>query len=208
MKQGRRTMPDPAMASESERIIGLYQRHATNWDRDRGRDLFEKPWLDRFLALMPPGASVLDIGCGAGEPIARYLTETGCQLTGIDSSPALIGMCKDRFPDQEWVIADMRGFSLDRRFDGVLEWDSFFHLSPEDRRRMFPIFRRHARQQAALMFTSGPSYVTVKRFNSCCPGFSGARRHRETELSVRTHRSRGYGCSTADPCIALEHDPS
>jgi 2-polyprenyl-3-methyl-5-hydroxy-6-metoxy-1,4-benzoquinol methylase len=158
MREGRRTMPDPAMASESERIMDLYQRHATDWDRDRGRSLFEKPWFDRFLALLPPGASVLDIGCGAGEPIARYLIERGCHLTGIDSSSALIGMCRDRFPVQEWVVADMRGLSSDRRFDGILAWDSFFHLSPADQRRMFPIFRRHARPQAALMFTSGLSH--------------------------------------------------
>jgi hypothetical protein len=35
-------------------------------------------------------------------------------------------MCKDRFPDQQWVVADMRVLSLDRRFDGILAWDSFF----------------------------------------------------------------------------------
>ena len=78
------------MSSPSERIIGLYQRHANDWDRERGRCLFEKPWLDRFLALLPQSASVLDIGCGAAEPIARYLIERGCHLTGIDSSSALI----------------------------------------------------------------------------------------------------------------------
>jgi hypothetical protein len=83
------------------------------------------------------------------------LIETGCRVIGIDSSPALIGMCKDRFPDQEWVVADMRVLSLDRRFDGILAWNSLFHLSPEDQRRMFPTFRRLARPQAALMFTSG-----------------------------------------------------
>jgi SAM-dependent methyltransferase len=108
------------MASDFERIIDLYQRHAIDWDRDRGRNLFEKPWLDRFLALLPQSASVLDIGCGAAEPIAGYLIERGCQVTGIDSSPTLIGMCKDRFPDQEWVVAAMRLLSLDRRFDGIL----------------------------------------------------------------------------------------
>jgi SAM-dependent methyltransferase len=151
-------MPDPNMISESEQIIGLYHRHAADWDRDRGRDLFEKPWLDRFLALLPQSASVLDIGCGAGEPIARYLIEKGCRVAGIDLSPALIGMCRDRFPDQEWFDADMRTLSLDRRFDGILAWDSFFHLSPEDQRPMFPIFHRHARPRAALMFTSGPSH--------------------------------------------------
>jgi SAM-dependent methyltransferase len=149
-------MSDPNMTSESERIIGLYQRHATEWDKLRGRRcLLEKRWLDRFVALLPQSASILDIGCGAAEPIDRYLIEKGCDVTGIDSSAALIGMCKNRFPDQEWIVADMRMLSLDRRFDGILAWDSFFHLSPEDQRPMFPIFHRHARAIAALMFTSG-----------------------------------------------------
>jgi SAM-dependent methyltransferase len=146
------------MASESERIIDLYQRHATNWDKERGRSLFEMDWLDRFLALLPQSASVLDIGCGAGEPIARYLIELGCHVTGIDSSRALIDLGKNRFSDQEWLVTDMRVLSLDRRFDGILAWNSFFHLCPHDQRGMFPIFRRHARAMAALMFTSGPSH--------------------------------------------------
>ena len=41
------------MSSPSERIINLYQRYAVDWDRERGRSLFEKDWLDRFLALLP-----------------------------------------------------------------------------------------------------------------------------------------------------------
>ncbi len=60
-----------------DRIIGLYERHARAFDRDRGKSLFEKPWLDRFLDLVPEGGSVLDIGCGSGEPIARHLIEPG-----------------------------------------------------------------------------------------------------------------------------------
>jgi SAM-dependent methyltransferase len=146
------------MESEAERIIGLYQRHATDWDRDRERSLFEKAWLDRFLALLPQTATILDIGCGSAEPIARYLIEKGCDVTGIDSSPALIGMCKERFPDQDWIVADMRKLSLDRRFDGILAWNSVFHLCPQDQRQMFPIFNRHAGTKAALMFTSGPGH--------------------------------------------------
>jgi SAM-dependent methyltransferase len=141
--------------SPAERIIGLYQRHADSFDRERGRDLLEKPWLDRFLALLQPGASILDLGCGAAEPIARYFIEKGCHVTGVDSSPALIDLCKSRFPDQNWIVNDMRTLSLSRCLDGILAWDSFFHLCPEDQRPMFDIFRAHAAPHAALMFTSG-----------------------------------------------------
>ncbi|HEX5482999.1 MAG TPA: class I SAM-dependent methyltransferase [Terriglobia bacterium] len=144
------------MASEAERTIGLYQRYAHDWDRDRERYLIEKSWLDRFLTLVRPDGCIVDIGCGCAEPISQYLIERGHDVTGVDSSPTLIGMCKSRFPDQDWIVADMRTLSVDRRFDGILAWDSFFHLCPEDQRRMFPIFRQHAELNAALMFTSGP----------------------------------------------------
>lgn len=146
------------MTSEADRVISLYQRNADHWDQVRGRDLFEKNWLDRFSACLRPGASILDIGCGSAEPISRYFIEKGYKVSGIDSSSALIDMCKSRFPDQEWIISDMRTLSLDRRFEGILAWDSFFHLCPEDQRQMFPVFRSHAASKAVLMFTSGPSH--------------------------------------------------
>jgi SAM-dependent methyltransferase len=140
----------------SERIVDLYERHAHNWDADRGRSLFEKPWLDRFAALLPRGASILDIGCGSAEPIGRYLIERGFRLTGVDASPALIALCRARFPGQSWAVADMRALALGRTFDGLIAWDSFFHLSHEHQRRMFPIFRKYSAPGAALLFTSGP----------------------------------------------------
>jgi SAM-dependent methyltransferase len=146
------------MASDAERIIGLYQRHAYDWARERGRSLLEEEWLDRFFALLPPEPSILDLGCGSAEPVACYFIDKGSDLTGIDSSPSLIGMCKDRYPDQDWLVADMRSLSLERCFDGILAWDSFFHLCPDDQRKMFPTFRRHAGPKAALMFTSGSSF--------------------------------------------------
>ena len=146
------------MPSPADQIVGLYEKHAQAFDRDRGRSLFEKSWLDRFLSLLPKSASVLDIGCGHGEPIAAYLVQQGCQVIGVDSAPSLIALCRERFPAQHWIAADMRGLSLGQQFDGVVAWDSFFHLTFDDQRRMFPLFRDHAASRAALMFTSGPQH--------------------------------------------------
>lgn len=136
-------------------VVDLYERHAQAYDRDRGRSLQERAWLDRFLSHVRPEGTVLDLGCGMGEPIARYLIERGIDLVGVDASPAMTERCRARFPDAEWVVADMRELELGRRFDGVLAWDSFFHLSMDDQRGMFPRFASHARGGAALMFTSG-----------------------------------------------------
>lgn len=116
----------------------------------------EAAWLARFLGLLPQHPAVLDIGCGSGEPIGRYLIEQACEVTGVDSAPEMIALCAENFPQQSWRVADMRSLSLGRRFDGILAWDSFFHLCQDDQRAMFPIFRKHAAPRAALMFTSGP----------------------------------------------------
>lgn len=147
-----------AMSHDADRIIGLYQHHASTFDRDRNRTLFEKEWLDRFRALIPDGGALLDLGCGMGEPIARYLIEAGYSLTGVDSAPSMIAMCRERFPAQTWRVADMRELALARTFDGIIAWDSFFHLTPDDQRQIFPVFAAHAAPRAALMFTSGPAH--------------------------------------------------
>ena len=52
----------------------------------------------------------------------------------------------------------MRRLELGREFEGILAWNSFFHLAHDDQRRMFPVFAKHAAPGAFLMFTSGPSH--------------------------------------------------
>jgi SAM-dependent methyltransferase len=140
----------------SRDVIALYDRLASEYDGDRGRTLFEREWLDRFLHHVPEGGTVLDIGCGVGEPIARYILGLGFRVVGCDSSPAMIALCRTRFPDAEWLVGDMRELALARRFDGLIAWDSFFHLSMDDQRAMFARFADHANPGAPLIFTSGP----------------------------------------------------
>jgi SAM-dependent methyltransferase len=147
------------MVSDADQIIDLYERHAHDYVADRRSvDWHEVGWVDRFSALLPRGASILDMGCGSGEPIARHLIERGFMVDGVDSSPTLLALCREHFPQRSWHLADMRTLALEQTFDGLLAWDSFFHLSHDDQRRMFAFFRRHASPGAALMFTSGPAH--------------------------------------------------
>jgi SAM-dependent methyltransferase len=141
----------------ADRIISHYERHARDWDADR-RDAGwnDKPWHDRFIAGLPAGATVLDLGCGSGSPVAQHMVECGLQVTGVDTSPTLISLCRERLPGHEWIVADMRSLRPGRRFDGVLAWDSFFHLEPNDQRKMFEVFATHAAPSGAPMFNAGP----------------------------------------------------
>jgi hypothetical protein len=80
------------------------------------------------------------------------------RVTGVDSSPTMISLCRQRLPVHEWIVADMRKLSLERRFAGVLAWDSFFHLDHDSQRAMFAVFSSHASSGAMLMFNTGDAH--------------------------------------------------
>ena len=147
------------MANLADRIIAHYEKHATSWDRARQDAAWnDKVWHDRFASALPPGARLLDLGCGSGHPVARHMAHHGYRVSGVDSSPAMIALARSRLPEQEWVVADMRQLALGRRFDGILAWDSFFHLDYVAQRAMFAVFESHAAPGALLMFNAGPEH--------------------------------------------------
>lgn len=143
----------------AHQIMDLYERCAISWDAARNRQpLLERSWLDRFRGLLVAGGSVLDLGCGGGDPIAIYLAMHGFDVTGVDSSKTLLSLFRRRLPTAEALLADMRTLRLERLFQGVIAWDSCFHLTHDDQRRMFAVFERHSAPGAALMFTTGPAH--------------------------------------------------
>jgi len=147
------------MTDLAKRIVGHYEKHAAAWDRDRQNSYWnDKVWHDHFIDILGKAAKVLDLGCGPGRPVAQHMVERGLRVTGVDSSPTMILFCRERLPDQEWIVADMRRLALGRRFDGILAWDSFFHLDHDDQRRMFAIFADHASVGTVLMFNTGPQH--------------------------------------------------
>lgn len=139
-------------------ILDLYQRHAEAFYQQRSRTLFEQRWLDKLLAAMGTTGKMLDLGCGNGQPIADYFIQQGCALTGVDGAPAMLTRARARFPEQRWLHHDMRTLNLAETFDGLIAWDSFFHLTQDDQRRMFSVFARHSHPGSALMFTSGTDH--------------------------------------------------
>lgn len=135
----------------------VYERQARAWDRQRPRTLMESDWLDRFADGLPPGGRLLDLGCGAGEPIAAYFLERGFRVVGIDYAEPMIAMARERFPAGDWRVQDMRALAVEGGFDGVYSWDGFFHLSVDEQRRALPTFANLVRPGGAMLLTVGTS---------------------------------------------------
>ena len=144
----------------ADTIIDLYQQNANEWINLRRCDVFERGWLDRFIAMLGPnGRDVLDLGCGSGRPIAGYLIDNRCQVTGVDAATSLLDIAADTFPEQTWIAADMRRLPPLGKFNGLIAWHSFFHLTPDDQRLMFETFNRLAHAGAPLMFPVAPAWA-------------------------------------------------
>jgi SAM-dependent methyltransferase len=84
-------------------------------------------WADAF----PPGATVLDLGAGPGEPSTRILREAGLATYAVDASLAMVEAFRVRFPGVpiEHNTVEASTF-FDRTFDGVLAWGLMFLLDP------------------------------------------------------------------------------
>jgi ubiquinone/menaquinone biosynthesis C-methylase UbiE len=136
-------------------VTAAYNRIAGWFDQTRTRALIELPYLDYLTGALKEGASILDLGCGTGEPMLRYLVERQYEVLGVDASVAMIDIARARFPATRFEVCDMRELNLQRRFDAVIAWHSLFHLAPGDQRAMFQTFARHLQPGGLLMFTSG-----------------------------------------------------
>ncbi|ODP37399.1 class I SAM-dependent DNA methyltransferase [Sphingomonas turrisvirgatae] len=140
-----------------DRIAALYQRHAHAFDAARRRSFLERPWLERFARALPVGGNILDLGCGGGEPIARFLCDRGFHMTGVDIAPSMIQLARTRFFRHRWVESDMRSFAADAAtFDGVIAWSSLFHLDAAAQQRMIPRIAAWLKPGGIAMFNAGP----------------------------------------------------
>jgi len=146
-------MPPHPIAAQTQQV---YQRQARRFDAERVKILIERKWLTRFEALLPKPANILDLGCGAGKPIAQHLIQNGHALTGIDYAASMIALVQSRFPDHHWQVMDMRNLDLPTQFDGIIGWHSFFHLTPDEQRSTLTLLADHLKPGGALLLTVGP----------------------------------------------------
>lgn len=145
--------PD-ALTRAASAVVDLYRDGAADYVARRSTTLLERPWLDRFLALAPDGP-VLDLGCGFGEPVARYLITRGRRVIGVDASRPLLDRACAVWPDQTWIEADMRTFTPDAPAAAVIAWHSLFHLRPAEQADLIGRMGEWLDEGGVAMFTSG-----------------------------------------------------
>jgi 2-polyprenyl-3-methyl-5-hydroxy-6-metoxy-1,4-benzoquinol methylase len=104
---------------------------------------------------LPPGAAVIDLGCGPGLPITEVLVQEGLKVYAIDASPSFVEAFRRNLPEVPAkceAVEDSTFF--DRKFDGVLAWGLVFLLSAEEQRRLIQRVAEILVPGGHLLFTS------------------------------------------------------
>jgi SAM-dependent methyltransferase len=105
-----------------------YDRIASDWMKDHSSDDWWVPGTDYFLSQLPEGATVLDVGCGAGIK-SKYIQGKGYQVTGIDFSSKFIELAQTTSPKSEFQVLPMEEINtLPSVFDAVFAQASLLHI--------------------------------------------------------------------------------
>ncbi len=143
-------------------VRAAYDRCAMEYARRRRATA--GPELNLITERLPPGSSVLDVGCGAGIPVARHLAET-FDVTGIDISSSMIALATKNVPSARFVHADVVETEFpEGSFDAIVSYYSIFHIPRLEHRELLRRFARWLRPGGLLLFTvakkdDGPGYT-------------------------------------------------
>lgn len=109
-----------------------YNKIAADWYKDHGNDDWWVEGTDAFISALKQGASVLDVGCGAGVK-SNYLSKKGLTVLGIDFSEKFIELAKQKAPLASFEIMDMKEVvNLKRQFAGVFAQSSLLHIPKKE----------------------------------------------------------------------------
>ena len=68
----------------------------------------------------------------------------------------MLSIARTRWPNGDWRAADMRVLDLGEQFDGIIAWNSFFHLTADEQRDCLPKLAHHLAPGGHLLVTVGP----------------------------------------------------
>lgn len=113
-------------------------------------------WVAELAALLPRGARVADLGCGAGLPGTRALTDHHLRVVGVDFSPVQLSRARRLVPAASLVRADLATLQLrPASLDAAVSFYALIHVPLPDQQALFPRIRSWLRPGGYFLATVG-----------------------------------------------------
>jgi SAM-dependent methyltransferase len=133
-----------------DRMAGRYlASHRPGGARDR--------YLERLLALLTAAGDVLELGCGAGEPVTRRLAERH-RVTAVDISAEQLRLAAERAPGVRFLQADMLDIAFETStFDAVTAFYAITHVPRQHHADLLGRIAAWLRPGGVLVISMGAS---------------------------------------------------
>ena len=115
---------------EKKTIADFFDSCAPWWDADMIRnEAIITTILDN--ADIRGGMDILDVACGTGVLFPDYLKRGVASVTGIDISPAMAQIAREKYaaePRVQVICGDVEEYAFDRKFDRIVVYNAFPHF--------------------------------------------------------------------------------
>ncbi len=89
-------------------------------------------WLKKLLNCLKPGSSILDLGCGSGDPADIEIAKKH-KVTGVDISQAQINLARQNIPTGSFIRGDAGSVDFpSASFDAVISFYTLEHIPREE----------------------------------------------------------------------------
>lgn len=149
---------------------------------------------------LPSGAAVLDLGCGAGIPVTRWLSRRGYAVTGVDVSVRQLELARKHVPEATFIKADMTNLTFGpKTFDAVVAIHSIIHVPRAEHPALLAAIYSWLKPGGILFAT-----LTITAFegeDEDWEGWGAAMRwsHHDAETNRRMLRDAGFEIRYAEP---------
>ena len=148
-------MSDTYKEDEARRVVGPgYDRAAAEYAKLEGETPWPRiEWLRKLLARLSADSSLLDIGCGSGEPADTEIARNH-KITGVDVSQSQIELAQANVPSGQFMRADVRDLHFqDGSFDAVVTFYTFDHIPRVEHGTILCQIRRWLRPGGYLLLS-------------------------------------------------------
>lgn len=158
----------------------------------KSREIFKNnKQLNLLIKRIQPGATILDIGCGAGIPIDKYLIDNGFKVTGIDISEKQIELAKSNLPKGDLKVKDMLDLEKGEfSVDAVVSFYAIFHTPRDKHLEILKKINSFLPPNGYLLVTMGSSEWEGKEKNFC--GTEMVWSHYDAETNKQLIKKAGF----------------
>lgn len=145
----------------------IYDGFAKTYEENRGIfDMSEV--LDSFYSKLElEKGRLLDLGCGSGDPVARYFSDRSWTVIGVDFSERMIELASKYAPEMQTIHADISEVDFSpNQFNAITASYSLFHLPANDHADLFNKMYQWLRPNGKALFTyATKEYTGNKEFD-------------------------------------------